>query len=397
MQTASFDSLDRKPVHATGDSRAVLEVHCIEDTPGLDALRSEWSNLLAESEADCLFLTWEWLAIWWKHLAEGRRLHLLTVRRDGDLLAIVPLVLRPAQPGRLLPFRALEFMGMGPIGSDYADIIVRPKDEAAVLETLTGYLQEHRYVIELSRVDAASPRLMALMRRLEQGGWETQATPTDACPYIPLEGHDWKSYLATVSRSHRANVNRRLRKLRETFKAVDFQPVTSEEQRHDGFMVFLRLHQLRWSGKERSNAFTGPGTLAFHTEFSRMALERGWLRLFILRLDGEPVASTYSFRYGKTFYYYQAGYDPKHAEHSVGLATLALAVQHAIEDGVTCYDMLHGNQGYKDLWTDAGRTVSRIRCYPPNAGGAIYRQAVGLKQGIKRVVQWRPKVMEAQA
>jgi CelD/BcsL family acetyltransferase involved in cellulose biosynthesis len=79
------------------------------------------------------------------------------------------------------------------------------------------------------------------------------------------------------------------------------------------------------------------------------------------------------------------------------LATLALALQHAIEDGVSCYDMLHGNQGYKDLWTDAGRTVSRIRCYPPNAGGAIYRQAVGLKQGIKRVVQWRPKVMEAQA
>lgn len=397
MQTASLGTSDRDPSHEVTSSHAGPEVLCIEEASGLDGLRAEWTALLAESEADCLFLTWEWLATWWKHLAEGRRLHLLTVRRQGELLGIVPLALRPAQPGRLLPFRALEFMGMGPIGSDYADVIVRPQDEATVLAALTAYLQEHRYVIEFNRVDATSPRLKALMEKLEQGGWDTQTTPTDACPFIPLQGHDWKSYLATVSRAHRANVNRRLRKLHETFKGVEFQPVTSEEQRHDSFMVFLRLHQLRWSGKERSNAFTGPGTLAFHTEFSRMALERGWLRLFILRLDGEPAAATYSFRYGSTFYYYQAGYDPKHAEHSVGLATLALALQHAIEDGVSRYDMLHGNQGYKDRWTDSGRPVSRIRCYPPNAGGAIYRQAVELKQGIKRVVQWRPKAMEVRA
>lgn len=396
MQTATLDSCNLESAPPAGAIRAPLEVQCIEDAPRLDALRPEWTALLEESEANCLFLTWEWLATWWKHLAQGRRLHLLSVRRGGELVGLVPLALRPAQPGRLLPFRAMEFMGMGPIGSDYLDVIVRPRDEDAVLQALADYLQQNRYVLEFQRVDAASSRLKSLMGKLEKRGWHTQATPTDACPYIPLQGHDWKSYLATVSRAHRANVNRRLRKLGETFKSVEFKPVQSEEERHDAFTLFLRLHQLRWSGKERSNAFTGPGTLAFHTEFSRLALERGWLRLFILRLDGEPVASTYSFRYHDTFYYYQAGYDPKHAQHSVGLVTLALALRHAIEDGVIRYDMLHGNQGYKDLWTDSGRPVSRVHCFPPNAGGALYRQAVEFKQGIKRVVRWGSHAKEAQ-
>ncbi|HSN18148.1 MAG TPA: GNAT family N-acetyltransferase [Gammaproteobacteria bacterium] len=398
MQTA----LDRSaaeivPLVDITRPRGALEITCIEDAPRLDGLRAEWTALLAQSGADCLFLTWEWLATWWKHLAEGRRLHLLSMRRDGELVGLVPLALRPAQPGRLLPFRAMEFMGMGPIGSDYLDIIVHPGAEEEVLQALAEYLQRHRYVLEFSRVDTKSPRLTALMAKLEEGGWSTQSTPTDACPYIPLQGHDWKSYLATVSRAHRANVNRRLRKLHETFKSVEFKAVQSEEERQHAFTMFLRLHQLRWSGKERSNAFTGPGTLAFHTEFSRMALEHGWLRLFILRLDGEPVASTYSFRYRDTFYYYQAGYDPKHSQHSVGLVTLALALRHAIEDGATRYDLLHGNSGYKDLWTDCGRPVSRVHCFPPSAGGVLYRRAVGLKQGIKRVVRWGGRSQEARA
>lgn len=399
MQTATLESSNLETTTLTDNSgrRPQLEALCIEDARLLDALRAEWTALLEQSGADCLFLTWEWLATWWKHLAEGRRLHLLSIRRDGELIGLVPLALRPAQPGRLLPFRALEFMGMGPIGSDYLDVIARPQDEAEVVQTLAEYLQQHRYVLEFQRVDAASPRLKALMHRLERHGWHTRATPTDGCPYIPLQGHDWKSYLATVSRAHRANVNRRLRKLNETFGSVEFRAVQSEAERHEAFTLFLRLHQLRWSGKERSNAFTGPGTLAFHTEFSRMALERGWLRLFLLRLDGEAVASTYSFCYRNTFYYYQAGYDPKYAQHSVGLATLALALRHAIEEGVTRYDMLHGNQGYKDLWTDSGRPVSRVHCFPPNAGGVLYRQAVGLKHGIKRVVRWGMPVKELQA
>lgn len=374
-----------------------LTVERIDDMAGLTALRPEWQALLQGNEADCLFLTWEWLSCWWRYISQRRRLCLLTVRRGGELLAIAPFAIRPPEPGRLVPFRTLEFMGMGDVGSDYMDLIIRPDLEEPALEAVAAYLKQHSLVLDFRRVDAGSRRITGLLTLLGKDGWESEQQVTDSCPYIPLKGHDWKSYIATVSRAHRANVNRRLRRLGEIFKQVEFKRATTEEERREYFTQFLRLHQLRWSGKERSNAFTGEGTLAFHSEFSQVALERGWLRLFVLRLDGEPVASTYSFRYGDAFYYYQAGLDPKLAEHSVGLATLGLAVQSAIKEGVSRYDLLHGNLGYKALWTHATRPVSRIYCYPPNAGGALYRQVQGLRRGLKRVMHWPAVRMEASA
>jgi CelD/BcsL family acetyltransferase involved in cellulose biosynthesis len=383
------------PPSAHGQTECVVER--ISDAAGLDALKPEWQALLQGNEVDCLFLTWEWLSCWWRHVAQHRRLCLLTVRRGGELVAIAPFAIRPPEPGRLVPFRTLEFMGMGDVGSDYMDLIVRPEQEQQALQVLADYLKDNRLVLDFRRVDAGSRRIAALLALMQEEGWESEQVVTDVCPYILLKGHDWKSYIATVSRSHRANVNRRIRRLGELFKQVEFKQATTEQERRECFTQFLRLHQLRWSGKERSNAFTGEGTLAFHTEFSQLALEHGWLRLFVLRLDGKPVAATYSFRYGDSFYYYQAGLDPTLAEHSVGLATLGLAVQSALQEGVSRYDMLHGNQGYKALWTDTKRPLSRIHCYPPNAGGALYRQAQGLREGIKRVVRWPVSRMEARA
>ena len=377
--------------------QAELVVEQITDMAGLEALGPEWRALLQGNEADCLFLTWEWQSRWWRHVSQRRRLCLLTVRRGGELVAIAPFAIRPPEPGRLVPFRTLEFMGMGDVGSDYLDLIIRPDQECEALQVLAAYLEEHSLVLDFRRVDAGSRRITGLLDLLREDGWDTQQEVTDVCPYIPLKGHDWKSYIATVSRSHRANVNRRIRRLGEVFKQVEFKQATTEEERRECFTQFLRLHQLRWSGKERSNAFTGEGTLAFHAEFSQLALERGWLRLFVLRLDGAPAAATYSFRYGDRFYYYQAGLDPTLAEHSVGLATLGLAVQSALKEGVSIYDMLHGNQTYKTLWTESNRPLSRIYCYPPNAGGVLYRQAQGLRNSLMRVLRRPAAATEARA
>src|SRR5882672_7647361 len=115
----------------TGESVEI--VHGTEDLMGM---REEWSDLLAESAADCLFLTWEWLTTWWRHLAGDRKLFVLAVRQRGRLLAIAPLVVRPAGISSVLPFPALEFMGTGSIGSDYLDVIIRRGHEAFAMKTV---------------------------------------------------------------------------------------------------------------------------------------------------------------------------------------------------------------------------------------------------------------------
>src|SRR2546427_4482076 len=53
---------------------------------GFEKLREEWNELLQASASNCLFLTWEWLYTWWKHLSEDRRLFIITVDRKSTRL-----------------------------------------------------------------------------------------------------------------------------------------------------------------------------------------------------------------------------------------------------------------------------------------------------------------------
>ena len=93
----------------------------------------------------------------------------------------------------------------------------------------------------------------------------------------------------------------------------DFGGLTSKTDLDDvRVRADLVLAYLLAKKRDKAQEFigmTGEGTLQFHAEFSQLALERGWLRLFVLRLDGEPAAATYSFCYRGHFYYYQAGLD----------------------------------------------------------------------------------------
>ena len=81
--------------------------------------------------------------------------------------------------------------------------------------------------------------------------------------------------------------------------------------------VLFALHQARWPG---SPWFADAE--AFHRDFAALALERGWLRLWILELDGFPAGAWLGYRFAGVESYYQAGRDPAQITRSLGLYTL---------------------------------------------------------------------------
>lgn len=365
-------------------SGVMIVVEKIEDSSAFAVLRQEWNELLKSSASDCLFLTWEWLHTWWKHLAENRRLHVVTVRRDNRLIAIAPLVLSTRRWKRLLPFPALEFMGTGGIGSDYLDVLVRRSEERHALPALSGSLADSQHMLELSRVRRIAAQAGKLVGEIGQRGWVSNRVATDVCPYIDLSGYDWPSYLATLGSAHRYNLRRRLRAL-ERGRELRLERVRSEAERISALRTLITLHNRRWGERGRAGAFCSPALLAFHDELSRLALELGWLRLYVLRLDGQPAAALYGFVYNDTFYFYQSGFDPAFRRHSVGLVAMGLAIKCAIEEGVKTYDFLRGDEAYKFLWTRARRELVRWELYPPGERGALYRQIAELRGSIKKM------------
>ncbi|HEY3127940.1 MAG TPA: GNAT family N-acetyltransferase [Acidobacteriota bacterium] len=361
-------------------------VEKIEDLAQFENLREEWNQSLKASTSDGLFLTWEWLYTWWKHLSEKRRLFILLVRSQGELDAIAPLALQPPQPARLLPFRSLQFLGTGSVGSDYLDLIVRQGKEHDALRTLAQYLTREKLMIELAQVSENSRADSKLVWRLKEQGWSVFERKTYLCPFIKLSGHSWQSYLASLGPAHRYNFNRRLRNLIRQFD-VRFDQVRSEEELSSGLASLVALHNMRWCERGGSNAFHSPALRAFHEEFSRLALRCGWLRLFILWLDGKPAASVYGFRYGRSFLFYQSAFHPAYSKLSVGLIALGLSIKSAVEEGAEEYDLLHGDEQYKFHWAREARELVGQELYPPGARGLLYKRTLALRRTSKKIVR----------
>jgi CelD/BcsL family acetyltransferase involved in cellulose biosynthesis len=372
------------PEILTGNLRTTVET--LDEAPAFAALQQEWDELLQSSGSDGLFLTWEWLFTWWKHLARERQLSILAVRRDGELAALAPCAVRRPSLIHRRPLPVLEFLGSGLVGSDYLDVIVRRGREPEVQQALVSWLGEKRLMLQWTQVKRDASQASGVISALGGKGWGVVEAVTNICPFIPLAGKSWESYLATLGAEHRYNFHRKWKRLNRDY-TVQFDRVSTPAQCRESIDLVIAQHNLRWRDRGGSDAFHAPGLVEFHREFSQIALDRDWLRLYVLRLDGQPAASLYGFLYRATFYFYQSGFDAAYEKHSVGLVTMGLAIKSAIEDGVQEYDLLHGNETYKSHWSCDSRELSRLEAYPPRVFGWMCRSSVDLERAARKLAR----------
>jgi CelD/BcsL family acetyltransferase involved in cellulose biosynthesis len=371
-----------------------LRVDLVDQPEAFAALESEWRDLLADSAGDTMFLTWEWMHTWWTHLGRSHRLAVMTVRRGERLMGLAPFAVRRWRPGSLDLLPRLEFLGSGDVGSDYLDVIVRRGAEAPVMHALADALASRPQLVHLPQLAAAGAEAVRLVDRLQQQGWRPRVARVDVCPYIPLEGHTFESYLATLGASHRYNFRRRLRQLERAHR-LRFERIADEARRREVLPTLVALHNGRWAQRGGSTAFHAPELVAFHDALSQLLLARGWLRLFVLSLDDRPAAVLYAFAYGGKLYFYQSGFDPAHARTSVGLVTMGLSIKAAIEEGLGEFDLLHGDEAYKFLWARRSRPIQGLELYPPTVLGTLSRAALGTYRALRALGRRPSGVMPA--
>ena len=363
-----------------------IAVEIVRESERLAALREEWNELLRDSRSDNVFLTWEWLATWWRHLSRGRRLFVVVARDRGRAIALAPLVVRAPALLSALPFPTIEFMGTGSVGSESLDVILRRGHEEDGIAALAAPLAGAGRALELGQVRVGAGGAVALGAFLLRQGWSAAEEPTDISRYIDLSGLGWDAYLAGLGPTHRADFRRKLRRLGRDFR-LSFRSVATEERRLQSLHRLIALPRARWRARGPSYAFHTPAHVRFHEEITRLACERGWLRIHTLWLDGVPAAALYGFRYGSTFSFYQSGFDPAFSPYSAGLVTMGLSIRSAIEEGALEYDMLQGDETYKSRWALAARGVGRIELYPPRLRGRIVRRTMELSRAARRAAR----------
>lgn len=270
---------------------------------------------------------------WRRHFGDGVR-PAVTLLRDGEgrALALLPLGIKGRRPARVA-----RFLGYGP--ADEQGPVGPPEGAAAALEHLLR---------EPGDWD------VLLAERLPPGhGLRGRTLRRESSPVVDRPGGGWEEYLAGRSKNLRSQLGRKQRKL-ERENGLSFRLSADPERVPDDMRTLFRLHNARW-GEEGSGAMSG-ARQAFHLDFAALALERGWLRLWLAEADGEAVAAWYGFRFAGAESYYQSGRDPDWERSSVGLVLLAHTIRSAMDDGMREYRLLRGGETYKDRFAtrDAG-------------------------------------------
>ncbi len=304
----------------TLETGVVLERVSLDDVP-----EPEWDALAGASGN--VFATRAWLSTWWRHFGAGRELVCYSVRRaDGSLGALLPLYAWRSRPLRVLRFLGHPMGGrLGPISS--------PPDRPLAATALEHVLSAARFDVFVGEGLEGGARWPAL---LGQPPW--RRTPS---PRLALRFRSWQEFLASRSANFRQELRRKERRLAEQHD-VRFRLAVDEDRLHRDLDTLFHLHRVRWGKPTPFSAAE-----AFHRAFAVECFRRGWLRLWLLEVEGGPVAALYGFRFAGTEYYFQAGRDPRWQRLSPGLLLLAHAIRAALEDGMEEYDLGHGGGEYK--------------------------------------------------
>ncbi len=258
------------------------------------------------------------LATMWRHTARPGE-ELVPV---ADSAGAVVLVVGESSVGLVGPENLVDYRS--PIGAPVE----------ALAEWLAGHGGGRR--IRFDSLPEAGADVMA--EALEGAGLSHERVQHESTAVLTLGFESFDDYLASLSKKERHETRRKVRR----FEASAGAPRLKTHTESSGPLSdFFRLH--RAGAGEKSQFMTDE----MERLFADLLALPGW-RLDVLTGDaGDPLAMAVGYRDAAGYYLYNSAYDPEARDISPGVVMLALLIESAIEEGLSVFDFLKGDEAYK--------------------------------------------------
>ncbi len=337
-------------VRSCADRPAKLTAEIVTTRASLARLALRWNALLAQSEAPTIFLTWEWIDAWLEAVQPAADPVVIAIHDGaGRLTALAPFYRSELRFLRLLPVRCLRMLGDVESGAEYPDLVIRPDCAEPSLA-----------LIRKSLLDAGAWDCLWIRNVSDWNGaarrWRSLRSPriphcnerTRDFAFIPLP-ETYDHYLVSLSGNTRSIITRRTKQLLRTC-SVELVRCESETDLDVLLDALFDLHRRRWRLEGEAGCFAREPRMAdFYRRFGKVALHRGWLRLFALKLDGHIRAVQHGYAYEGVFSQMQEGFDPD-APVGIGNVLRSMVLKACIEERLREYDFLGGFSEHKRRW-----------------------------------------------
>jgi CelD/BcsL family acetyltransferase involved in cellulose biosynthesis len=215
-------------------------------------------------------------------------------------------------------------------------------------------------VVDLRRLRAVDPALPALER-----AWQTTREEEDVCPVVTVRGDTWDDYLATLDKTARHEIRRKMRRAAAIGElTIEIGPPTDA-----AIEDFIALHNKRFgeNGLFPDNE-GGRRSLQFVRTLARLERDEpdSGMHVARVRCGGRLVYVLIAFDDGQTTYLYNGGIDPAAVNTSPGVTGAALYLQARIAAGRRRFDFLRGQERYKYEWGAVDEPIYRILVERPS-------------------------------
>ena len=221
--------------------------------------------------------------------------------------------------GRAAPLietrRVLRFPG-AEVGDCFEPLVLLP-NHAGVVERIAAALPELEGAWKLAFFEKVEGRVAAQIRTtLDEANLRTVTSGRSSLPTIDLGTRTWEEYLRERSRNFRSEIGRKRRAL-ERDHNVQFIEVRQGDELATA-LAHTSLCMTSGARREGQAVRKLLWVRPFFAAFVYRAADQGWLRLWRLLVDGEPVASWCGWSIGGRYSYYQAGLDVTWSRFSPG-------------------------------------------------------------------------------
>lgn len=317
-----------------------ISYHFLRSADELRAALPRWSALWRSDPTATPFQSPEWLAPWWRQFGQ-HELRAVAIARDGVWIGFLPFYLycEPYTGERQL-------LQLGISTTDYLDALFAPACTAAqIKDALDLLLREPGWdVFYASQLPPHSRLFESVQQRNEQ---QVRQFEGESCS--SMRAVSMAELPGAIRRNAMYYRNCAMRQGKLELQIAD------SSNWAEVFGALRRLHTERWLQGGEAGVLADERTLEWHREALPLLERSGMLRLYSLRLNGEIIAVLYAlvdppWRPMRTQYIYLTGYSIRHAALRPGTLSIALATEHAAEEGVAVIDMLRGHEAYKQHW-----------------------------------------------
>ena len=349
-----------------------FQSHTLDDSASLERLGPAWQAL---TKAYGPIDQYVWATSCLATLDAGRPLRVVTLSRDGECVALAPMVLR-----RVRGIRRLALVGVNDL-HEPADLLAADND---ALHCLTTLLVNRHEPVVIERMLADSPTLAALAHSCRgRAILVRRAAPN--CPYIPLDP-SWLEPESHLNSGRRSDL-RRARRKAEQAGPVRFEILTPRPADVDLlFDQAMAVEAKSWKG-EAGTALAYDGRRAeFFRHYVHQAAREGVLRICFMWIGDSPVAMQIAVEQQQGFWLLKIGYDAGFATASPGLLLMRETIRYAAASGLRTYEFLGRAEAWTTVWTNQERSTVTVRIFPFTLRGLSALAADALAAGGRKML-----------